>query len=153
MSYYYHECLVGTLTIQSEDDCLILVEYGKKQLDDEYAKDDVINKTIKQLDEYFNKERYEFDIKIKFNNVTSFQEKVYQELLNVKYGEVKTYKDIAQAISNPNGSRAVGNANNKNPISIIVPCHRIIGSNNKLVGYGGGIENKEILLRLEGIIL
>lgn len=153
MSYYHYQSKVGDLTLQSKDGYLILLAFKKLELEDKYQEDDVIKKTIKQLEEYFNKERTQFDIKIKFENVTDFQEKVYQELLNVKYGQYKSYKEIAVNIGNPKASRAIGNANNKNPIVIIVPCHRIIGSNNQLVGYGGGLDIKQQLLELEDIII
>ena len=109
---------------------------------------DLINNTRKQLDEYFAGNRKQFDIPIKFNG-TDFQVKVWEELLKIPYGETCSYLDIAKRIGNPKASRAVGMANNKNKIIIIVPCHRVIGSNKKLVGYACGLEVKEKLLELE----
>ena len=89
-----------------------------------------------------------FDIPIKLDG-TEFQVKVWKELLKLPYGETCSYLDIAKKIGNPNASRAVGMANNKNKIQIIIPCHRVIGSNKKLIGYAGGIKVKEKLLKLE----
>jgi methylated-DNA-[protein]-cysteine S-methyltransferase len=84
---------------------------------------------------------------------TEFQKRVWNELLKIPYGSVRTYKDIAESIGKPKAFRAVGGANNKNPIPIIIPCHRVIGSNGELVGYGGGLEYKIKLLQIEGIEL
>jgi methylated-DNA-[protein]-cysteine S-methyltransferase len=111
-----------------------------------------VQSVIDELHEYFSGERRQFDTSVTFLGGTPFQRKVWQELLNIPYGEVRTYKDIAKAIGMPKAVRAVGRANNKNPISIIVPCHRVIGSNGALVGYGGGLDKKEYLLRLEGYL-
>lgn len=101
-----------------------------------------------QLKEYFNGNRKIFDIPLEMNG-TEFQKKVWNALLEIPYGETKTYKDIAIAIGNEKACRAVGMANNKNDIMIIIPCHRVIGANNKLVGYYYGIEMKEKLLDIE----
>lgn len=108
----------------------------------------LIKKTKQQLDEYFAGKRKEFDIPIKLEG-TDFQIKVWKELLKIPYGETYSYLDIAKRIGNPKASRAVGMANNKNKIIIIVPCHRVIGSNKKLVGYACGLDVKEKLLELE----
>ena len=105
---------------------------------------DLINNTRKQLDEYFAGNRKQFDIPIKLEG-TDFQIKVWKELLKIPYGETCSYLDIAKRIGNPKASRAVGMANNKNKIIIIVPCHRVIGSNKKLVGYACGLDVKEKL--------
>jgi len=103
-----------------------------------------------QLNEYFAHTRTEFDV-ILDTCGTPFQQSVWQALCNVPYGNVATYKDIAIQLNNPKAVRAVGAANGKNPISIIVPCHRIIGANNKLTGYAGGLERKQWLLEHEAI--
>lgn len=114
---------------------------------------DIENKVLlcaqKQLEEYFLKERINFDLPIKLVG-SDFQVKVWNELLNISYGEVKTYGEIAKLIGNENASRAVGMACNRNPLMIIVPCHRVIGKNKQLVGYAGGIDIKQKLLDLEG---
>ncbi|MBE2197443.1 MAG: methylated-DNA--[protein]-cysteine S-methyltransferase [Anaerolinea sp.] len=105
-----------------------------------------------QLDEYFRKERQEFDLPIDWSVMTPFQQTVLREVCAVGYGRVVTYGDIAQRIGNPKAVRAVGHANGRNPIPIIIPCHRILGSDGKLHGYSapGGLETKAWLLRLEG---
>lgn len=108
----------------------------------------LINKAYIQLNEYFNKKRKTFDLPLVING-TVFQNKVWNSLLTIPYGETKTYKEIAQMINCPKGYRAVGSANNKNKIMIVIPCHRVIGTNNKLVGYAGGIRVKKYLLDLE----
>jgi methylated-DNA-[protein]-cysteine S-methyltransferase len=104
--------------------------------------------TVKQLDEYFDKKRTIFDIPI-YQKGTDFQNKVWNEVAKIPYGQTCSYKDIAIKIGKPTAYRAVGNANNKNNIPIIIPCHRVIGSNKKLVGYAGGLNIKKSLLGLE----
>lgn len=101
-----------------------------------------------QLMEYFEKERTEFELQLDVHG-TEFQEKVWEELKKIPYGEVRSYQDIAAAIGNPKAARAVGMANNRNPICIVVPCHRVVGKDKKLTGYAGGIDKKEYLLKLE----
>ncbi|MDO7282709.1 methylated-DNA--[protein]-cysteine S-methyltransferase [Shouchella clausii] len=104
-----------------------------------------------QLREYFNGLRVEFDADIDLIG-TPFQLKVWKELQNIGYGKTKSYKDIAQAIGAPKAVRAVGGANNQNPLPILIPCHRVIGSNGAMVGYGGGLTKKQLLLGLEGAL-
>ena len=101
-----------------------------------------------QLKEYFEGQRTQFDLPLEPAG-TDFQKAVWQALVGIPYGETRTYKEIAAKIACPKGCRAVGMANNKNPIAIIIPCHRVIGSNGKLVGYAGGLDIKEKLLKLE----
>jgi len=108
----------------------------------------LIKKAAKQLDEYFAGKRREFSLPLKFVG-TDFQKKVWEALLTIPYGETRSYSEIAEQVGNPKACRAVGMANNRNPISIICPCHRVIGKNGSLVGYGGGLEIKRILLDLE----
>jgi methylated-DNA-[protein]-cysteine S-methyltransferase len=110
--------------------------------------DPVLMKAENQLKEYFNRERKIFTLDLDFKG-TEFQKKVWNALLTIPYGETRTYGEIARQIGNPNSSRAVGAASGKNPISIVAPCHRVIGSSGKLVGFGGGLENKALLLDLE----
>ena len=102
----------------------------------------------KQLKEYFAKELKEFTLPITLVG-TPFQEEVWKVLQTIPYGETRTYKEQAIAVGNPKGVRAVANANSKNRLSIIVPCHRVIGSNGTLTGYAGGLSRKEFLLNLE----
>ncbi|MDF2673839.1 MAG: methylated-DNA--[protein]-cysteine S-methyltransferase [Clostridiales bacterium] len=109
---------------------------------------DVLKDAYNQLDEYFKGKRKVFDLRLSLGG-TEFQRKVWMELMNIPSGEVLTYRDIANKLGNSNAVRAVGNANGKNPISIVVPCHRVIGSNGKLTGYAGGLERKAWLLKHE----
>ncbi len=107
---------------------------------------------VQQLQEYFGGNRQEFTIPIVLEG-TDFQKKVWQELQKIPYGEVRSYKDIARAIGNEKAARAVGVANNKNPIPIIIPCHRVIGSNGSLTGFAHGVVLKRRLLAHEGFVL
>ena len=101
-----------------------------------------------QLDEYFQGKRTTFSLPFKLIG-TPFQLAVWKELQNIPYGQTTSYKEIAQKINKPKAYRAVGMANNKNPLPIIIPCHRVIGSNGKLIGYAGGLKLKNYLLELE----
>ena len=110
--------------------------------------DELIEKTIIQLKEYFESKREKFDIPLLLIG-SDFQKSVWQSLLKIPYGKTNTYKDQSISIGNEKAVRAVANANGANSIAIIVPCHRIIGTNGKLTGYAGGLETKEMLLNLE----
>lgn len=101
-----------------------------------------------QLSEYFAGERKSFDVPLETHG-TAFREKVWAALREIPYGETRSYKDIAIAVGNEKACRAVGGANNKNPVSIITPCHRVIGADGSMVGYGGGLDMKQQLLALE----
>lgn len=139
---------IGYYEIVFEDD--ILFEFKKI----EEPKLNVNNrsyfsdKVIEEINEYLSGERKTFDIKLKLIG-TPFQQQVWKTLCEIPYGETRSYKDIAIKINNIKAYRAVGQANNKNPIAIIVPCHRVIGSNNQLIGYASGLLLKEKLLKLE----
>ncbi len=102
-----------------------------------------------QLEEYFAGKRRKFDVKLDLRG-TEFRKRCWKELLRIPYGETRSYAEIARAVGNPNGFRAVGQANHYNPIAIIVPCHRVLNSGGYLGGYGGGLAVKAFLLRLEG---
>jgi methylated-DNA-[protein]-cysteine S-methyltransferase len=124
--------------------------YLPKQVDDKRIKKNSHNykrfqPIIKQLDEYFQGVRCQFDLSLELVG-TEFQKRVWTALLTIGYGETKSYLDIATLLNQPTASRAVGTAIGKNPVSIIVPCHRVIGSNGSLTGYAGGIEIKKRLL-------
>ncbi len=110
--------------------------------------DDLLKETIKQLDEYFDKKRKSFDLPLLFCG-TPFQQSIWNTLLTIPYGKTFTYKQQAQLIGDTKKVRAVANANGANAIGIIVPCHRVIGTNGKLTGYAGGLELKQRLLELE----
>ncbi|WP_034913464.1 MULTISPECIES: methylated-DNA--[protein]-cysteine S-methyltransferase [Erwinia] len=108
----------------------------------------VLLETERQLNEYFAGQRTRFTMALDFVG-TDFQKKVWQALVRIPFGETRSYAQIAREIGHPTAVRAVGAANGKNPISIIAPCHRVIGSNGKLTGFAGGLENKALLLKIE----
>jgi methylated-DNA-[protein]-cysteine S-methyltransferase len=109
----------------------------------------ILMRTAQQLREYFAGTRSRFDLELEFTG-TEFQKKVWAALLTIPFGETRSYSEIARQIGNPSAVRAVGAANGKNPISIVAPCHRVIGASGKLTGFAGGLEAKEQLLMLEG---
>ncbi|ROO08022.1 cysteine methyltransferase [Pseudomonas fluorescens] len=109
----------------------------------------ILIRTARQLEEYFSGTRDCFDLELDFTG-TDFQKKVWAALLTIPFGETRTYSQIAEQIGNPSAVRAVGAANGRNPISIVAPCHRVIGASGKLTGFAGGLEAKERLLTLEG---
>ena len=122
------------------------------QADFEEGSSTVIDKAVAELDEYFAGERKEFSIPLLFTG-TDFQKTVWNELLNIPYGETISYGEMARRIGMPKAVRAVANANGATAISIFAPCHRVIGSDLSLTGYGGGLEAKRKLLELEGVLL
>lgn len=111
-------------------------------------KNKISEKVISQLHEYFDCKRIKFDLPLKPSG-TNFQKEVWKELLKIEFGNLSNYKSIAISLGDPNKNRAVGNANGANPIPIIIPCHRVIGSNNNMIGYSGGIEKKRWLIEHE----
>ena len=146
---------VGTLKLVANEMALVAVLWENEnpkrvRLAElvEQADHPVLLETQKQLTEYFAGKRQQFDLPLDFAG-TEFQQKVWQALLSIPFGETRSYRDIAEQIGNVKAVRAVGAANGKNPISIIAPCHRVVGTNGKLVGFAGGLGNKDILLRLE----
>jgi methylated-DNA-[protein]-cysteine S-methyltransferase len=112
------------------------------------ADDDVLVKAASQLEAYFNGELTDFDLPLSMDG-TGFQRTVWASLRDIPYGETISYGELARRIGQPSASRAVGLANGRNPISIVVPCHRVVGANGSLTGYGGGIDRKQYLLALE----
>lgn len=150
MEYIYNSP-IGNILISADDNYLYGVSFTDSIKNNDLIPNPIIQKTIQQLNEYFLGKRKSFNLPI--NPVgTDFQKRVWEELIKIPYGETRTYKEIASNIGKSQASRAVGNANNKNPIGIIIPCHRVIGSNNKLTGYAGGLDKKEKLLKLESLI-
>ena len=147
MDFAIYKFPYGLLKIGYQGETLKLLQRTDKTSDDD-KNTDFTDLVYKEVIEYLNGERTSFDIPYKLEG-TEFQKKVWKELTRIPYGQTRTYKDIASAIGNKNASRAVGMANNKNPIMIMVPCHRVIGTNGKLVGYAGGIDMKKDLLDLE----
>lgn len=149
MRYYLkYNSPLGELYLIEEENFLVEINFYNAPKDTIEKETSFLIKCRNELAEYFNKERKEFTIPIKLKG-TDFQKKVWNSLLKIPFGETRSYKDIAIDIGNPKASRAVGMANNRNPLPIIVPCHRVIGSNKKLVGYGGGLDKKIFLLELE----
>ena len=112
-----------------------------------------IDRAKLELDEYFSGRRREFELDTDLSPVAPFQRLALHELARVPFGRVITYGALAEKMGRPRAARAVGGAMNRNPIPIVLPCHRVVGSNGSLVGYGGGLERKEALLRLEGALL
>ena len=137
---------VGKYYIIASDEALIALD--RKKPEGEYSGNDITEMTVRQLDEYFAGKRKIFNIPLSFSG-TDFQKKAWQALLEIPYGETRSYAQNAQAIGNPKAARAIGNANNKNPISIIIPCHRVIHADGCLGGYTGGVEVKKFLLYIE----
>jgi methylated-DNA-[protein]-cysteine S-methyltransferase len=114
------------------------------------SSDAVLMKAASQLTEYFNGARQEFDLPLDLHG-TEFQCNVWRALLKIDNGKTQSYSDVARAVNSPQGVRAVGAAVGKNPLSIIVPCHRVMGSDGSLTGYAGGLDRKRALLKLEGV--
>jgi methylated-DNA-[protein]-cysteine S-methyltransferase len=139
----------GIITIQEKDGAISHVYLPNAEPDISENSNALLEKAERQFEEYFGGKRKIFDLPLTFHGYGDFAVKVYGELLKIPYGETVSYKYIAERIENPKACRAVGLANNKNPLAIIVPCHRVIGSNGKLVGYGGGLDLKIKLLELE----
>lgn len=145
----YYETLIGKIGIVEEDNTIVELLFINEDIREfKDVKTPLLEEARKQLDEYFKGKRRVF--KLPFNlKGTEFQKKVWKALLDIPYGETFSYKEVAKNIGNENASRAVGNANNKNPLPIFIPCHRVIGANGKLVGYAGGLDIKVKLLELE----
>lgn len=154
---FFYNTKIGEIGIV-EDDYGITEIYTKDILEDKekiiqenslkIEETSLINKAYNELEEYFNGKRKEFTLKLSLKG-TDFQKKVWNELMNIPYGETRSYKEVAIKIGKPTAARAVGMANNKNKILIIIPCHRVIGQNGSLVGYGAGLDIKKYLLDLE----
>jgi len=154
MKYYWlYEYPVGPVGIAEEDGRIVYVFFADKSdkgVPNNYDEREtpLIRKAAGQLGEYFAGSRKEFDLPLEFKG-TVFQKKVWAALMNIPYGETRSYSGIARECGNPKATRAVGMANNRNPIVIICPCHRVVGKDGSLTGYGGGLDNKEYLLKLE----
>jgi methylated-DNA-[protein]-cysteine S-methyltransferase len=153
MYYTYMDGPVGRLLLAGDGKRLKLIGFstgararGAQQDWERY--DEPFRPAKRQLDEYFDGRRRYFDIELA-PDVTPFQGKVLEALLEIPYGETRSYGEIARAIGQPRAVRAVGGANGSNPIPIVIPCHRVIGSNGSLTGFGGGLDTKQYLLDLE----
>jgi len=154
MNYAYLETPIGKLLIAGDNEAICHIGFPKKgkpvqpEADWKPSSRGPVAEAIRQLREYFTGCRTGFDLPLKPEG-TPFQENVWRHLQDIPYGETISYGELARRVGNPNASRAVGAANGCNPIPIVIPCHRVIGSNGKLVGFGGGLPIKEALLALE----
>lgn len=141
----------GYITVQYEDDVLLSLICTQKEPEissDNGAFSDFSNEVFRQIREYINGDRTDFDINYRLSG-TEFQLSVWRELLKIPYGETRTYREIAASVGNSKAARAVGASINKNPLHIIIPCHRVIGTDGSLTGYAGGLGIKEKLLDTE----
>lgn len=162
INYQYYKSSYGELIVGSFEEQLCICDWRYRKMRDRIddrikvglksnymaRSDGVIEETIKQLEEYFNYKRKSFSIPI-LTVGTEFQKKVWNGLVKIPFGETSSYLELAESINDRNSVRAVASANGANAISIIIPCHRVIGSDGKLVGYAGGLQAKEKLLNLE----
>ena len=144
---------IGTLYVEASTDAIVGVRFEDNDIamtakHTQRSENDISKRGAKQLSEYFAGKRKTFTLPLSPQG-THFQNKVWHQLCRVDYGKTASYLDIANALGKPTASRAVGTANGKNPIAIIIPCHRIIGANGSLTGYAGGLQRKSYLLNLE----
>jgi methylated-DNA-[protein]-cysteine S-methyltransferase len=144
----YYRSEIGTIKIKGTKDGVTFVGFVNEEITDNPEIHPCLKECVEQIDEYFKGERKEFSIKLDHQG-TDFQKRVWNQLMKIPFGETASYKDIAVAMGNGKAVRAVGNANGSNNIVIIIPCHRIIGSDGTLVGYGSGLDKKQWLLNHE----
>ncbi len=152
MNYYTKSTIIGDITLVEERGFITNLYFSTATFHAEYRESEVIELTYRQIFAYLEGALRNFSIPLNPKG-TNFQQRVWGEVLKVPYGKSISYKELAMSVGNEHASRAVGNAVNKNPIPIIIPCHRVIGSDKSLVGYAYGIELKKKLLRKEGVIL
>ena len=148
---FYYNTKIGEIAIEENGVAITRLYFVNKDLEKEVEiKEEtwLMRKAIKEIKEYLEGKRNSFDLPLEPEG-TEFQKKVWNVLKEIPYGETRSYGEIAKLIGNEKASRAVGMANNKNPIMIMIPCHRVIGVNGKLVGYAGGLDVKEKLLNIE----
>jgi methylated-DNA-[protein]-cysteine S-methyltransferase len=152
MNFQYLDTPVGTLRLVSNGAQLVNIEFECQYSanDDIEMSDAVLTVCADQLTGYFAGTRRRFELPLAARG-TPFQQSVWAALADIPYGELRNYRDIARTIGNPAAVRAVGAANGRNPLPIVVPCHRVIGSDGTLTGFAGGLEVKRFLLRLEGV--
>jgi len=153
MYYCYLDTPIGELLLAGDQDALHVIGFPEGPMRREPEPDWIFSEkpfgeACRQLDDYFKGERRDFDLALAPGG-TDFQLKVLDELQRIPYGTTVSYADIAERIGSPRAVRAVGAANGRNPIPIVIPCHRVIGSDGKMTGFGGGIPTKKALLRLE----
>ncbi|WP_299761966.1 methylated-DNA--[protein]-cysteine S-methyltransferase [uncultured Dokdonia sp.] len=148
MHKVYINSPVGTLEIEGDDQGITAITFLDGDLPSTDEIPDVLKDAVQQLNEYFAKERTDFDLKLNPRG-TDFQRKVWSQLQTISFGKTASYLDMAKALGDPKVIRAAASANGKNPISIIIPCHRVIGSDGSLTGYAGGLHRKKWLLEHE----
>lgn len=152
MNYKYHvETPIGILCIESDEKAITGLYFDREYKNPSKQKEpetDLLKRAKEQLMEYFDGNRENFDLPLNPSG-TEFQKKVWRALCTIPYGQTRSYGEIAALIGNPKACRAVGGANNKNPIMILIPCHRVIGADGSLVGFGGGLDAKRYMLKLE----
>jgi methylated-DNA-[protein]-cysteine S-methyltransferase len=148
----YYDSPIGFLEIGGTDKNIVSVNFLEIDPDRDSRLSPLLEKCIHQLDEYFHHKRQKFYLPL-LPQGTSFQKLVWEKLQEIPFGTTNSYLDVAKRIGDPKAIRAVAGANGKNPISIIIPCHRVIGANGKLIGYGGGLWRKEWLLRHEQSVM
>lgn len=147
MTYYSYDTKIGTITIICDGNFVSEIRFGNEG--EGIRKNSYVsNLAIREISDYLDGKRKVFNIKVKPDG-TDFQKSVWDMMMKIPYGKTKTYKELAMLIGDPNASRAIGNACNKNPIPIVIPCHRVIGSDGDLTGYAGGLDIKKYLLNLE----
>ena len=139
---------VGTLRLAEENGAITELKFEEWDGKTKKAETELLSRTERELAEYFAGQRRKFTLPLAPKG-TEFQRRVWEALLTIPYGETRSYGEIAALIGSPKASRAVGSANHRNPISIFIPCHRVIGADGSLTGYGGGLEAKTVLLDLE----
>jgi len=148
MYFYFMDSPLGSIRLTSDGEAITGLHFVENDGETAAENIPVFECCVKELNEYFIGARKIFTVKTK-NAGTEFMEKCWRQLLSIPYGTTRSYRDIAGWVGNPNAARAVGGANNKNNISIIYPCHRVVGKNGDLTGYGGGLWRKEWLLKHE----
>ena len=146
MFYYGYNTKLGKIYISADEKNILEISFNKPNYRTQETP--LIKRAFSELEEYFNGQRKTFDLPLKLEG-TEFQKKVWQELIKIPYGKTISYKELATSVGNEKACRAVGLANNKNKIMIVIPCHRVIGSNGDLTGYAGGLNIKKQLLDLE----
>jgi len=149
MFYYFYKTPIGRLQIFADSEYITRISFFEKKVRDAIEEETpLIKKMYLELEEYFTGKRKSFDVPVKPNG-TFFQQSVWKALQAIPYGETRSYKQIAEMIGKPTACRAVGMANNRNPIPIVIPCHRVVGTNGDLTGYAGGLDVKRKLLEIE----
>ena len=148
MAYQYLDSPIGPLTLIEQGGYLTHLLFGQIPQEGKESDTPVLSQTRLELAEYFRRERQVFQVPLAPQG-TPFQRLCWQALLQIPYGEIISYGTLAQRIGHPKAFRAVGGANHRNPISILIPCHRVVGVDGSLTGYGGGLAKKEFLLQLE----